>query len=71
MLAFKESKILNIQPELAKNLDIVSSFIEKNNLYNKLLSIAPRYLIEIIFVLILVGTAYFLKIYNQIFIISA
>lgn len=65
LLAFKESKILNIQPELAKNLDIVSSFIEKNNLYNKLLSIAPRYIIEIIFVLILAGTAYFLKMYNS------
>jgi ABC-type bacteriocin/lantibiotic exporter with double-glycine peptidase domain len=65
LLAFKESKILNIQPELAKNLDIVSSFIEKNNLHNKLLSIAPRYIIEIIFVLILAGSAYFLKMHNN------
>jgi ATP-binding cassette subfamily C protein len=65
LLAFKESKILNIQSMLVKDLDLVNNFLEKNNLNNKILSIAPRYLIEILFVIILVLAAYFLKTYNN------
>ena len=65
LLAFKESKILNIQPILVKDLDLVNNFLEKNNLHNKILSIAPRYLIEILFVIILVLAAYFLKTFHN------
>jgi len=66
LLAFKEAKILNIQSVLVKDLELGNNYLEKNNLNNRLFSIFPRYIIEIVFVGILLCLAYLIKEYSTI-----